>query len=197
MFQNNTRATAIATAASVFCLIYAGARADTDSDRVGAESAGTSVEAAAKPALTYTELEAEIAAYRQYHAEEELLACLRAAKSDPGIRGTHKVGPRLKQLEVQQRRYADFRADSRKGRSELSQEDRQRIERKIVELHLEQKKHIEFVRGLFANGLVTTNNALLEYHDTGCIDGLENVVDDIRKSGAAARHPTTISEVLP
>ena len=123
----------------------------------------------------------------QYHAEEELLACLREAKSDPEIRGTHMVGPRLKQLQVKQRRYAAFRD----GTSKLTQEDKRQVEIRIIKLHMEQKEHIEFTRGLFENGRVTTNNALLEYHDTGCIAGLEKIVEDIRNQREATAHPET------
>ena len=187
MFERNARATAIAVTTAAFCLNPTGAWASADSSRIDSVSAETSAKAAEERVLSYQELEAQIAAYRQYHAEEELLNCLRDAKSDPEIRGTHKVGPRLKQLEVQQRRYADFRS----GDSALGPEDRQRVERKIVELHLQQKKHIEFVRGLFANGRATTDDALLEYHDTGCIDGLESIVKDIRASREATQHPET------
>lgn len=137
--------------------------------------------------LTYPELEAQISAYKQYHAEEDLLTCLREAKSDPQIRGTHIVGPRLKQLKVKQQLYADFRNET----SDLTVEDRRNVELRIVELHLEQTKHIEFVRGLFTNGRTTTNDALLEYHDTGCIGGLQNIVEAIRTGRDATPHPAT------
>ena len=172
MFQSNARSVALAITTAAFFLLST----DTQGGQASAENTGKFSDAAQEPALTYTELEAQIGAYLQYHAEEELLACLRDAKSDPKIRGTHKVGPRLKQLEVQQKRYADFRSIG----SGLSPEDRRRIERKIIELHLQQEQHIEFVRGLFANGRATTDQALLDYHSTGCIDGLKNVVEDIR-----------------
>ncbi|MEO1245319.1 MAG: hypothetical protein AAFX56_06490 [Pseudomonadota bacterium] len=177
-------ATAIAISNAAVCAVSANAWASPDSNQ---GDAGTATQAAGDTNLTYAELEAQIDAYQQYHAEEELLACLREAKSDPQIRGTHMAGPRLKQLEVKQRRYAD----ARNGGAELTPEDRRQVERRIVELHLQQEKHIEFVRGLFANGRVTTNNALLEYHDTGCIEGLESVVEDIRASREATPQAET------
>lgn len=190
MFQRNPQATSMAivaiTAAAV-CLVSAGAWADTDSGGLGAESAATSTETVGETSLSYRELEAQIKAYRQYHAEEELLTCLREAKSDPEIRGTHKVGPRLKQLNVQQKLYAELRNNA----ARLTPQERQSVEQKIVELHLAQKKHIEFVSDLFANGRATTNNALLEYHDTGCIGGLENIVEEIRTSEIATQQPET------
>ncbi len=130
----------------------------------------------------YADLQAEIRDYYQYHAEEELLDCLRNAKSDPDIRGTHKVGPRLKYLRVKQARYADFRDST----PDISAEDQRQAEVQIVELHMQQKKHIEHTRGLFDNGRETTNNALIEYHDTGCITGLEEIVEDIRTETQAA-----------
>ena len=168
---------AIALSSAVFGAASGNASADPAGSRGGDEESG----------LTYPELEARIEAYKQYHAEEELLACLREAKSDPGIRGTHMVGPRLKQLEVKQRLYADFR----NGASELTPEDRRSVELNIVALHLERTKHIEFVRGLFANGRATTDSALLEYHDTGCISGLKTVVEAIKKNRGATPHPET------
>ncbi len=150
-----------------------------------ADRAETTAEAAAGVGLTYPELEARVEAYRQYHAEEDLLACLREAKSEPQIRGTHLVGPRLKQLAVAQELYADFRT----GNPDLTPEDRRRVERKIVALRLEQQKHIEFARGLFANGGATTNEALLEYHDTGCIGGLRSIVEEIRQARETTAQP--------
>lgn len=173
-------ASAIAIASVAVGAVSTSAWGEPDDGRGNAEGIDTSTIAIAKAGLTYPELEAEIGAYRQYHAEEELLVCLREAKSDPEIRGTHMVGPRLKQLKVKQRRYAEFRNDA----SNLTPEERRQVEIRIVELHLEQTKHIEFARGLFANGRVTTNDALLEYHDTGCIGGLESIASDIR----AGRH---------
>ena len=178
-------ATAIAITSAVFGTVSTNAA--PGSNQGGAESAGTSTKATGETGLTYPELEAQIGAYMQYHAEEDLLACLRQAKSDPEIRGTHMVGPRLKQLKVKQRRYADFRD----GTSRLTPEDRRRVEIRIIELHLEQKEHIEFTRGLFENGRMTTNNALLEYHDTGCIAGLEKIVEDIRNKREATAYPET------
>ena len=185
MAKRNARvaATAIVITSAVFGAVSTNAA--PASNQGGAEDAGTSTKAAGEAGLSYPELEAQVRAYKQYHAEEELLACLREAKSDPAIRGTHMVGPRLKQLKVKQRRYADFRD----GTSGLTPEDRRRVEIRIIKLHLEQKEHIEFTRGLFENGRMTTNNALLEYHDTGCITGLEKIVEDIRNKREATAHP--------
>ena len=177
-------ATAIAITSTVVGAVSTNVWADPGSDPGGT---GASTKAPAEASLTYPELEAQIRAYKQYHAEEDLLTCLREAKSDPQIRGTHIVGPRLKQLRVKQQLYADFR----KGTADLSVEDRRNVELRIVELHLEQTKHIDFVRGLFANGRVTTNDALLEYHDTRCIGGLENVVEAIMAGREATPRPAT------
>ena len=92
------------------------------------------------------------------------------------------VGPRLKYLKVKQQRYAEFRDST----PNISPEDKRQAEVQIIELHMQQKKHIEHTRGLFDNGRETTNNALIEYHDTGCITGLEEIVEDIRKEVQAA-----------
>jgi len=193
MFETRNLAAATALATAAFWLASPDALANPESGRVGAESMDTAGNASDASSLTYPELEAQVAEYRQYHAEEDLLTCLRKAKSDPEIRGTHKVGPRLKQLAVQQRRYAEFR-EADPG---LGTEERRRVERKIIELHQQQRKHIEFVRGLFANGVATTDSALLEYHDTGCIRGLESIVEDIQKSRESTRNPATPSGVAP
>lgn len=125
--------------------------------------------------LTYAEFQAEIRAYMHYHAEEALLACLREATSDPGLRGAQLVGPGLKYLKVKQKRYADFRDQA----ADLSPDDKKQVEVRIIELHLEQKKHIDWARGLYEE---TTNKALVEYHETGCISGLDDVVREIREA---------------
>ncbi len=189
MAKSRARVAATAIAVAITSAIFGAVstNAAPGNNQGGAESAGISTKATGEAGLTYPELEAQIGAYMQYHAEEELLACLREAKSDPEIRGTHMVGPRLKQLKVKQRRYADFRD----GTSMLTPEDKRQVEIRIIELHLEQKEHIEFTRGLFENGRATTNNALLEYHDTGCITGLEKIVEDIRNKREATAHPET------
>ena len=185
--KNRVPATVIVITNVVFGVVSTNAAAGPGSNQGGVESAETSAKAAGETRLTYAELEAQIRTYQQDHAEEDLLTCLREAKSDPKIRGTHIVGPRLKQLKVKQRRYADFRD----GTSGLTPEDKRQVEIRIIELHMEQKEHIEFTRGLFENGHATTNNALLEYHDTGCIAGLENVVEDIRNEREGTAQPAT------
>lgn len=189
MAKTKTRVTAAAVAmtSALFGTFSASVWAGPDDDRGGAENGGMTGKDTGEASRTYAELEAQIGAYRQYHAEEDLLACLREAKSDPRITGTHVVGPRLKQLTVKQALYADFRNDT----PDLTPEHKRRVEREIVELHLKQRKHIEFARGLFTNGLATTNEALLEYHDTGCIGGLTGVVEEIRKTREATPHPET------
>ena len=176
-------ATAIAT--TMAFSISANTWADPESKQIAAETTEASTQVAEDTSLTLADLEAQLKAYYQYHAEEELLDCLRDAKSDPTIRGTHLVGPRLKYLKVKHERYADFRDDT----ADLSSDDKRQVEVRIIELHMAQNEHIEHARGLFENGRTTTDKALIEYHDTGCIRGLEKIVEDIRNERQGATEP--------
>lgn len=120
------------------------------------------------------EFEAELRDYYHYHAEAELLDCLRDAKSDPSIRGTHVVGPGLKYINVRQKRYADFR----NAATGLPEDDLKQIEVKIIELHIDREKHIDHARGLYPE---TTDKALLDYHETWCISGLDDIVAEVNE----------------
>lgn len=142
---------------------------------------------AQRPPQSLADFEAQLRNYYQYHAEADLLACLREATPDPDLRGTHVVGPRLKYLEVKQQRYADFRRTTQA----LPEEERQQVEVRIIELFMARQAHIEWARELHPD---TTNAALLAYHETGCIAGLEETVAQIGQSQSAAEGEAAPSE---